>query len=343
MNSAREKKPPYRLLGCYRALLALLVVISHSSAYFPSYVSRFSLGNVGVFSFFVLSGFVIAEALDVFYPGQPHRFLFNRFLRLYPVYWLACIVALLIYFIKPPENFSFSLATFFSNLTILLAERLPPDQIRYISVVWAVGIELRFYFIVALLDMLVWISSRFGLQVFFKASCSVICLLIYIWACKQGLGHHPIIKFMPFFILGYYYYFIVENGDAGSFIMCLATLPMALNSYIDYHLLRPWTDIYLTTAVFLFSLVLLGKLVFIKVGANSDFLLRLDKKLGGITYPIYLIHWPVIYAVAFFDLKGYGGFLLILFVSLILSLIISMLIDVPVSRYRDKIRGQKLY
>jgi hypothetical protein len=66
---------PYRMLGSYRALLAIFVLVSHTSMWLPPWVAPLALGNVGVLSFFVLSGFVIAEAGDVFYPGMPHRFL----------------------------------------------------------------------------------------------------------------------------------------------------------------------------------------------------------------------------------------------------------------------------
>lgn len=47
---------PYRLLGSYRALLALLVLISHTSMWLPGYIAPLALGNVGVllFSFFLV-------------------------------------------------------------------------------------------------------------------------------------------------------------------------------------------------------------------------------------------------------------------------------------------------
>jgi peptidoglycan/LPS O-acetylase OafA/YrhL len=98
LNTSGEKVlNPYRLLGTYRALLALLVLLSHSNMWLPEWVRPLALGNVGVFLFFILSGFVIAEALDIFYPGKPQRFLLNRFLPIYPTYWSACVVAIVIY------------------------------------------------------------------------------------------------------------------------------------------------------------------------------------------------------------------------------------------------------
>lgn len=54
---------PYRFLGSYRFLLALLVLTSHASGFLGTTVASLQLGNVGVFLFFVVSGAVICEAL----------------------------------------------------------------------------------------------------------------------------------------------------------------------------------------------------------------------------------------------------------------------------------------
>lgn len=77
----------YRFLGSYRLLLALFVLTSHSADFLAPFVRGLSLGNVGVMLFFVVSGAVIAEALDVFYKTSSARFLANRFLKIFPAYW----------------------------------------------------------------------------------------------------------------------------------------------------------------------------------------------------------------------------------------------------------------
>ena len=47
--------------------------------------------------FFVLSGFIIAEAIDVFYQRPAAAFLLNRVLRLGPPYWVAVIVSIAVH------------------------------------------------------------------------------------------------------------------------------------------------------------------------------------------------------------------------------------------------------
>jgi len=145
---ARADAPPapatagdYRLFGGYRMLLAWLVLTSHANRYLPDWVGSLALGNVGVFCFFVLSGFVIAEALDRFYPGVPHRFLANRLLRIYPTYWAVCAIAVAVYAAVDHPELRFDAGSLAANLSILYT---PSGTFFWISVIWAVVVELRF-------------------------------------------------------------------------------------------------------------------------------------------------------------------------------------------------------
>src|SRR6185436_6192013 len=106
----------YRFFGGYRLLLAWLVLTSHASAHLPAWIASLSLGNVGVFAFFVLSGFVIAEACDRFYPGAPQRFFINRLLRIYPTYWISCAIALGIYLTLGHQELRLEAVQVMSNL-----------------------------------------------------------------------------------------------------------------------------------------------------------------------------------------------------------------------------------
>src|SRR5580700_9601293 len=84
---------PYRCLGSFRLLLAMLVLVSHTASYIHPALPPLELGNIGVFLFFVVSGFVICEACDIFYRGRLANFLLNRALKIYPAYWAAIILA----------------------------------------------------------------------------------------------------------------------------------------------------------------------------------------------------------------------------------------------------------
>lgn len=333
----------YRLLGSYRALLALLVVISHTNEYLAAWVLPLALGNVGVFSFFVLSGFVIAEACDVFYPGAPHRFLLNRFLRLYPTYWAACGIAIAIYIVFSHPEFNFSVATAFANLSIVLAEALPPNELRWVSVVWAVSVELRFYFAAAMVDYVDQLTSRRGLlksgQLIGAAGAGFLMLYVYAWS--TDLVQHPVLRHAPFFVLGFAYYRWLCYRGIGSLLIGLVAMLMVFHSYAAYSSPSPTTNVQLTTLAFAASVVLLGGLALVP-GVPQRWE-SIDKRLGDITYALYLVHWPVVYAVSRSSIEGPAGFMVVLTVSVTLSIILVSTVEKSIMRWRDTIRRVKLY
>src|SRR4051812_20298809 len=75
-------------MGLLRVLLALSVVIDHS---YPALGLTLVGGQVAVQTFFIISGFYMSLILDRKYvgPGSYGLFMTNRFLRLFPVYWMV--------------------------------------------------------------------------------------------------------------------------------------------------------------------------------------------------------------------------------------------------------------
>ena len=75
-------------MGILRILLAISVVLSHSSSIFRvSFVG----GPLAVQAFFIISGFYMSLILNEKYIGVNNSyklFISNRFLRLYPMYWV---------------------------------------------------------------------------------------------------------------------------------------------------------------------------------------------------------------------------------------------------------------
>jgi exopolysaccharide production protein ExoZ len=91
--------PKYRTLQAARGLAALLVVVCHASSFVgrePGLWQRSSVylwfrgGALGVQMFFVLSGIVIftAHRNDIDNPSTVRSFLYKRFRRIYPLYWI---------------------------------------------------------------------------------------------------------------------------------------------------------------------------------------------------------------------------------------------------------------
>ncbi|MCX6311853.1 MAG: acyltransferase, partial [Bacteroidetes bacterium] len=75
-------------MGSIRTLLALSVVVFHSYFIFGE---RLIGGLVAVQAFYLISGFYMAMILNEKYKagkGSYKLFITNRFLRIYPAYWV---------------------------------------------------------------------------------------------------------------------------------------------------------------------------------------------------------------------------------------------------------------
>lgn len=92
----------YKMQGAYRFLLALMVLWSHSVLkFFPEVSDWFpylQLGNVAVSSFFVLSGYLMMEAITLWYSNRLPNFLINRYLRIGPPLFVAAVVSVAVHF-----------------------------------------------------------------------------------------------------------------------------------------------------------------------------------------------------------------------------------------------------
>jgi peptidoglycan/LPS O-acetylase OafA/YrhL len=90
-----------RTLQAGRGVAAIAVLLYHLNLelvarFGGASVSGLEVGWAGVDFFFVLSGFIIwhVHAGDIGQDGRLGRYLWNRFTRLYPVYWAVLAVAL---------------------------------------------------------------------------------------------------------------------------------------------------------------------------------------------------------------------------------------------------------
>lgn len=139
---------PHRLdsLDGLRGIAALLVLLFHYTARFPDFYPEalppaFSLtfGYFGVHLFFLISGFVILMSLE---RNKGRGFLRSRFLRLYPLFWIAVAVTYIVRVAGPLIENTISPTEFVLNLTML------DSYIRIEAVdgvYWSLAYELGFY------------------------------------------------------------------------------------------------------------------------------------------------------------------------------------------------------
>lgn len=131
-----------RSLQAGRALAALMVLLFHLGPtvrhYFGAAPLYVPFGHAGVDFFFVLSGFIITAAhrADVGRPERLGRFLWKRFVRIYPVYWIVFLAA----FAGAFRLVDLSPAAFLHALLLT-----PTGVAPVISVAWSLQWEVIFY------------------------------------------------------------------------------------------------------------------------------------------------------------------------------------------------------
>jgi peptidoglycan/LPS O-acetylase OafA/YrhL len=171
--STPSANPRFPALDGFRGLAALGVLLFHVSGntdvssrdgIVPDLLAR--LGNYGVTVFFVLSGFllyrqfVLAELRGAPFP-RVGRFYWHRFLRIYPAFWLAVTVTIILSkngYLAPGRG---NISGFGQYLEIYsLTQNYRKEVfISGLFVAWTLCIEVAFYVV---LPPLAWIFRKVG-------------------------------------------------------------------------------------------------------------------------------------------------------------------------------------
>lgn len=238
-------------------------------------------GYVGVHLFFVLSGFVIlATALRADSAG----FLAGRFARIFPTYAVCALVSMLaLGAVKGRE--APSIALYISNLTFI------PQAFGFQwidGVFWTLRYELQFYAFVFLL-LVTGQLRRMGWY------------LTWLWlgiGALQAAGVLPaplrylfVADYAPLFIAGVGLYWCVEAPSPARILLVVTAIIIAVisevpriatNEALIDLALNPWLVCGIIATLPLLLLVAL-RLPLTRVGPLCYF-------LGGISYPLYLLH-----------------------------------------------------
>lgn len=359
-------------MGLLRLMLALAVVSGHASGFFGADIYPKVPGSHAVQIFYIISGFLIALILSGKYTDTPRGnwiFYTNRAVKIYLPYLaiLAITVAasLVLYaiagkpgplkpFIASDDRMSLGTLAFaiVTNLFLfgmewgsMLIERggglvfsifaieQPPNAIRYTIIVpaWTLSLELTFYLIAP------FILRQHILVV------GAIALASYIFRFEAySHGFRSIAteyRFFPFELslflygaLSYRFYVFVKQHD----------------------LFRPQLSLSITVACVLAAVSLpryfmqhqhqMYALVGILLPALFDFSTRhrWDKWLGDLSYPLYLVHWPVCVFVLTMTVGGAAVAYAAVAISVGLAVAINHLLVAPVDIWRQR-RARERY
>ncbi len=297
------KKKQIENIQALRGVAALLVFAAHIKGAEIDYGGGgellfygFRMGVAGVDLFFVISGFVMVHVASAMSGGirSSSRFLFNRGARIYPLYWVATLLLLVLY---AGKKYFFGEDTAIVN-PFASAFLLPDKAFPILTVGWTLVHEVYFY-------------AVFSLFVLFPRRA--LPFLIVGWAvliaAGDALGWRSVnawtaIAFSPLtfeFIAGCAIAFIVRRWPArfGMLTFALGVAWLALPTALFAHQLYPgvFEDQHLRVLLFLppFTLVLYGAITLeTESRTTAPHWLR---RTGDASYSLYLIHLPVVLVI----------------------------------------------
>jgi peptidoglycan/LPS O-acetylase OafA/YrhL len=345
----------YRYFGTLRFLLAICVVLQHfGSQIAPPVLSTalnpLTLGNCAVVAFFVLSGFIIAEAAERFYKDRAAAFLVNRVLRLVPPFIVAMTATVGIHATMDAIDdaavddsllSAYSiLINYFSIFPLAPFPGHPADPSKsFILAVWALRVEFLFYIAFAVVIALA--SRRAPNRILAAAGTLAFGAFLL-----NRLGYAPrALQFGPYFVFGVAYFYALRGSVAAKWFSLVALAAM-IWQFAGYDARSPLAAIYDRPAQMLILLaMLLAFMVLAQLRAEGEAwsgIRKADQALGDLSYVIYLNHAAVQALFIRYAEPTVLSFFLALGLTLLYALAMMALTEPPLRLLRDHVRGTGL-
>jgi peptidoglycan/LPS O-acetylase OafA/YrhL len=334
------------MFGVYRTILALFVVLDHFGGV-PF------IGAYAVFGFFALSGYLMTYIMQRNY-GYTLRGIagygLNRFLRIYPMYWIACLVAIIVLASLSPaattginEHFAMPRAPdeWLRNLGIVLKISTTPVLIYP---AWALTVELFYYSCIGLG------LSRFKTSTMLWFFVSVAyTLYIVITDAPWGQRYYSVgAASLPFATGAMIYHWRDSLAEYCNFLVTKKWVPpvllgfiagnWALNTYIGTQDLWGLYINWFLCSAMIVALCSRTQLPFISR--------QFDSWVGNLSYPVYLLHFPLGFALLYLyrewglNVPGPGAALFLYSVVpvLLLAWLMSVVVELPIERIRRLVK-----
>lgn len=275
-------------IDALRGIAALLVVLFHLSTRYDSIYGHTTAplvslpwGHYGVNLFFMISGFVIFMSLDR--TRTALDFVVSRLSRLFPTYWAAIIVTSLVISMLGLPDREVSLPDTIANFSMIHNLFGIP---HVDGVYWTLEIEMLFYCWALIAFSLGWLTRiHLLLAVLFSIR------LIYFWCHRYFqlelpiiISHLLILNYIAWFSAGIMIYRLVMGSSTRNLDLGVLFCAVALTTVVEGYRLG---------AIMILCITVLYGAAVGRLPLNRRWLVW----LGAISYPWYLMHQNVGYAM----------------------------------------------
>lgn len=306
--------------GLFRLILALAVVANH--------LTIAQSGLAAVLLFFVLSGYWVSDLWQKTRgSNRVAIFYLNRGLRIWPLY-LVVMLACAAVRSRVPGFCEFFL--------VGLASRPIPHMI---GTEWSLDIEVQFY---ALFPLIAPLAVR--------APPAILVMLVIASACvgwrlEAVTGIVSVLKFMPAFAVGMALHRTQWSPDDRTSTLSLVlfvglAIIQADLWEADYPVMRAifggWND-HALAGLWIAPLI---PYLAASLHRQSD---AADRRRGDLSYPLYLVHLPVLLALQhIYDWRTGFGVLVMLALMALATTVLWLGIDRPAERFRKAVMANRL-
>lgn len=320
------------MLGLVRFILAVLVLIMH----FPYVYADYTFGMVAVFCFYFISGFFMKHSYGRFaqHSARPIvDFYMDRFIKLFPQYWLVVIVAFASIAIggdsvlMPLMNQDISVAKVLLNLTLLptnyvfpplIIEALKPHPI--VVPAWSLATEFHFYLLLPVIFILAkrwWLALLISTMLIQFGSIWLAAGTVYAYV----FSYRYIFGVLTLFLFGYAF----AARDQGFYrrVCWFIWLMFALFLFAIGPLFIFPRDIAIRT-VFIGGFVALPLAYLGAALKPTPLFKKVDKWLGSLAYPMFISHYLCFYWAEKLLQEKAGSALLFGVVSMVLCFVTSL-------------------
>jgi peptidoglycan/LPS O-acetylase OafA/YrhL len=286
-------------LDLLRLLAALAVVFYHYcfrgeiagdiNAGYPAVAPFATYGYLGVNLFFLISGFVISWSAE----GRTwQEFAVARFVRLYPGFLVCMTVTYVVLTIAGEPRFPTGLSTYAANLSMFAPAfgRLAMD-----GVYWSIMVEIVFYG---------WFAALIFAGIYQRAKLTIVAVWLAISVLNELLiGSGPlrtvfITAYAPFFAGGMLAYQLLAQGRSrqllallvAAFFLSCKTIGLAQSWMMAHYGVAISYPALLVANLAVHGIFAGAMLLRSRVSPSPAVLM-----LGGLTYPLYLLHQVIGY------------------------------------------------